>query len=45
MGITTIICPAENKRDLVDLPKEAKAKLKFIFVKQMDDVLKAALKK
>jgi ATP-dependent Lon protease len=43
-GITTIIIPNDNKRDLADMPKEVKAKLKFIPVKTMDDVLKHALK-
>lgn len=42
-GITTIIIPAENKRDMADMPKEIKQKVKFIFVKTMDDVLKVAL--
>lgn len=43
-GIKTIIIPADNKRDLVDMPKDAKAKLKFIPVKSIDEVLKVALK-
>ncbi len=43
-GITTILIPADNKRDLADMPKEAKAKLKFITVKTMDQVIDAALR-
>ena len=43
-GIDTIILPAENKKDLNDLPAKAKKKLKFLMVKNMDDVLFYALK-
>jgi ATP-dependent Lon protease len=43
-GITTILIPADNKRDLTDMPKEAKTKLTFIPVRTMDDVLRNALK-
>ncbi|MFN2364865.1 MAG: endopeptidase La [Desulfurivibrionaceae bacterium] len=37
-GITTIIIPAENKKDLVEIPEELRKKLKFIPVKNMDQV-------
>ncbi len=43
-GITTVILPARNKKDLVDLPKEAKSKMKFVFVKKASEALKIALK-
>ncbi len=43
-GIKTIIAPNDNKKDLEDIPKEVKKDLKFIFVKNMDEVLKVALK-
>jgi ATP-dependent Lon protease len=43
-GIKTVLVPAENKRDMADIPKEVKQKLKFTFVKTMDDVLKVALR-
>jgi ATP-dependent Lon protease len=43
-GITTILYPASNKRDLAEMPKEAKQKLTFIPVKTMDDVIAHALK-
>ncbi len=43
-GITTIILPARNKKDLVDLPREAKSKMKFVFVKKASEALKIALK-
>ncbi|MDR2430844.1 MAG: endopeptidase La [Candidatus Margulisbacteria bacterium] len=43
-GIDTIILPADNKKDLNDLPAKARKKLKFLAVKNMDDVLFYALK-
>ena len=43
-GLKIVIVPAENKKDMGDIPKEVKKDLKFIFVKTMEDVLKAALK-
>jgi len=38
-GIQTIIIPEKNKKDLVEIPRHLKRKLKFIPVKQMDEVL------
>jgi ATP-dependent Lon protease len=43
-GITTIVYPFENKRDLVEMPKEAKQKITFVPVKTIDDVLGVALR-
>ncbi len=43
-GIKTVIAPFENKKDLVDIPKEIQKDIKFFFVKTMDEVLKIALK-
>ncbi|MDF1577198.1 MAG: endopeptidase La [Desulfurivibrionaceae bacterium] len=37
-GITTIIIPAENKKDLVEIPEKLRKKLTFIPVKNMDQV-------
>jgi ATP-dependent Lon protease len=42
-GIKTVILPAENKKDLEDIPPQVKNKLRFIFANHMDLVLKAAL--
>jgi len=42
-GLKTVILPEKNLKDLFDLPKTAKAELKIIPVKHMDDVLKIAL--
>jgi len=42
-GIHTIVFPEKNKRDLVDIPKYVKRKIKFVPVKNMDKVLTIAL--
>jgi len=42
-GIKTIILPARNKKDLPEVPKEAKKGIKFEFVKNTDEALKIAL--
>ena len=42
-GITNVLMPAENERDLIDLPPSARRRLQFIFVKHVDEVLAAAL--
>ena len=43
-GINTVILPFRNKKDMVDIPKEAKSKMDFIFAKNATDVLKITLK-
>jgi ATP-dependent Lon protease len=42
-GITTVIIPKLNEKDLVDVPEEAKQNLKFIPVENVDEVLAVAL--
>jgi len=42
-GIKTVILPERNRKDLPDIPKEAKKGLKFAFVKTTDEALKIAL--
>jgi len=42
-GIQTIILPARNKKDLPEVPKEAKKGLKFEFVKNTNEALRIAL--
>ncbi|WP_181349747.1 endopeptidase La [Thalassobacillus sp. CUG 92003] len=42
-GLTTIIIPAENKKDLEDIPESVREGLKFITVKHLDEVLDRAL--
>ena len=42
-GIETIILPARNKKDLPEVPKEAKKGIKFEFVKNINEVIELAL--
>jgi ATP-dependent Lon protease len=42
-GINTVIIPEKNKKDLVEIPKNVKRKLKFVPVRNMDEVLAIAL--
>jgi len=42
-GIKMVILPARNRKDLPEVPKEAKKGLKFKFVKNTDEALKIAL--
>ena len=44
-GISTVIIPKLNEKDLVDVPEEAKQKLKFVPVENVDDALSVALEK
>ena len=43
-GITSIILPARNKKDLVDIPEAHREGMKFHFVETLDEVLAIALK-
>ena len=42
-GIKTVILPARNRKDLVDVPPDAAKSMDFKFAKSVRDVLKAAL--
>jgi len=42
-GITTVILPAENKKDLEEVPANVKKKMDFVLVDHMDQVLEKAL--
>ncbi len=42
-GIKTVILPAGNRKDLIDVPEDAKKNLHFVFAKDVNDVLAAAL--
>jgi len=43
-GITTIIIPEKNKKDLSEIPANVKRKIEFISVKDMSEVLPIAIK-
>ena len=45
LGITTIIIPEQNRKDLEEIPKHILKKVKIVCVKTIDDVLKVALEK
>ena len=42
-GIKRIIMPERNKKDLIDVPEQAKKEMEFVFAHSMDDVLRGAL--
>ncbi|MGE5188574.1 MAG: endopeptidase La [Gemmatimonadota bacterium] len=42
-GIKTVILPAENEKDLVEIPAKIRKSLKIIFVGHMDEVIAAAI--
>tara|TARA_B100001250_G_scaffold413326_1_gene447101 strand:- start:515 stop:2941 length:2427 start_codon:yes stop_codon:yes gene_type:complete len=42
-GIDTVIIPSENKKDLVEIPKNIKDKLTILPVKWIDDVIELSL--
>lgn len=42
-GSKVIILPADNKKDLEDIPAKVKRELQFVFVENMEEVLKIAL--
>jgi ATP-dependent Lon protease len=42
-GITTIILPKRNQKDLEDVPDSVRAEMQFLFVDTMDEVLQQAL--
>ena len=42
-GITTVMLPARNRRDLEDIPADAREKLKFVWVEHVDEAVAVAL--
>lgn len=44
-GLTTVILPKQNGKDLEDIPKNVKRDMQFILAEHMDEVLKVALTK
>ncbi len=43
MGLRTVILPALNEADLVDIPAELRRDMRFVFAKTLEDVLAVAL--
>ena len=44
-GIKTVIIPADNKKDIEEIPEVVKSHMKFVFASTMDTVIKTALGK
>jgi len=44
-GVTTIILPKRNEKDLEDIPEAVRKEMRFIFVDTMDEVLEHALER
>ena len=42
-GIKTVMLPARNRRDMEDIPAEAREKIEFVWLEYVDDALKVAL--
>jgi ATP-dependent Lon protease len=42
-GISTVILPKRNQKDLEDVPDEIRKEMRFIFVDTIDEVLEHAL--
>jgi len=42
-GVRTILLPAQNERDLAEIPEELRRDLKFVFVERAEQVLENAL--
>jgi ATP-dependent Lon protease len=42
-GITTVMLPARNRRDLEDIPADARSQLEFVWLEKVDDALEVAL--
>jgi ATP-dependent Lon protease len=42
-GLPRMILPAANRKDLIDIPKIVKKEMEFLFVEEINEVLKQAL--
>ncbi|HEV8553513.1 MAG TPA: endopeptidase La [Casimicrobiaceae bacterium] len=42
-GISTVMLPARNRRDLEEIPADARDKLKFVWIEQVDEAIATAL--
>jgi len=42
-GLTTVILPKRNERDLEELPEDVRSRMTFVLIEQVDDALKAGL--
>ncbi|MBR4718270.1 MAG: endopeptidase La [Lentisphaeria bacterium] len=44
-GIRDVVMPADNEKDMEDVPQEVRSKISFHFVRSIDEVLKIAMPK
>ena len=44
-GLRRVILPAQNRKDLIEIPKQIKNEMRFDFVKEMSEVLNLAIRK
>jgi len=44
-GITTVLLPARNRRDLEDIPEEVRKSMRFVWCERIDDAADAALER
>jgi len=42
-GLTTVILPRRNERDLEDVPEDVRSKMTFVLVERIDEALAAGL--
>jgi len=42
-GIRTVLLPARNRRDLEEIPAEARGQLAFVWLENVDEAVEAAL--
>ena len=42
-GLTRVMLPARNRRDYDDIPEDARNRLEFIWLEQVDDAIAGAL--
>ena len=42
-GITTVMLPARNRKDLEDVPEQSRAQLEFIFLEDVEQALRGAI--
>ncbi|MEO8856895.1 MAG: endopeptidase La [Burkholderiaceae bacterium] len=42
-GITTVMLPSRNRRDFDDIPEDARAQLKLVWLENVDDAIRVAL--
>jgi ATP-dependent Lon protease len=42
-GITTVMLPARNRKDIEDVPERARNRIRFVWLERVDDAIEAAL--